>query len=203
MITLVGNGHPVEFIVSCIEVKGSKVHPCTATHLLVYMKLGTFPTMPYRIKHIIYAVRKCLVTHIDRIPSGFSEIRLVNGLVIARLAVGGFCHTGATRLKWILSVGIGAGVPRESWQGCLFPSALCRNLNVVALRTVVVHNNLFFLPIAFTWCKHDGSGLFEHGNQIRHHNCLGKQILGGSKEFGTLPSPIASFLVVVSSMTGP
>ena len=73
----------------------------------------------------------------------------------------------------------------------------------LAAGRVVIDNHLMALPVAFTWCEYDGTGTFQHRNQIRYDNRLGKQILTCSEEGRALPSPDTVVDVVIDAMTGP
>ena len=73
----------------------------------------------------------------------------------------------------------------------------------VAAGFVVIDNHLMPLPVALTWCKHDGTCTFQHRNQIRYDDGLGKQILTRSEEWGTLPFPDAIGDMEIGAMTRP
>ena len=68
---------------------------------------------------------------------------------------------------------------------------------------VVVDDDLVGLPVAFAWSEHHGACILEHRYEIRHHNGLREEVLGGAEEVGALPFPTAFLLVVVASVTRP
>ena len=68
---------------------------------------------------------------------------------------------------------------------------------------VVVDNHLMALPVALTWGKHHGTGIFEHRYQIGDDNCLCEQILVRAEKRRTLPFPVLFVDRIITSMTGP
>ena len=73
----------------------------------------------------------------------------------------------------------------------------------VAAGCVVIDYHLMALPVAFTWGEDDGASPFQHRNQIGYDNCLGKQVLTGTEEWGALPFPNAVVNVEIGAVTGP
>ena len=69
--------------------------------------------------------------------------------------------------------------------------------------TFIVDNDFFRLPVAFTGGKHDGSGLFQHGNEVGHYDGLCEQVLCRGKQLRTLPAPTALLLVIEDAVAGP
>ena len=67
---------------------------------------------------------------------------------------------------------------------------------------VVVYNHLVALPVALTGRPHHGTRILEHGHEIGDDDGLGKQVLGGAEEIGTLPFPSAFLGIVVLAMAG-
>ena len=68
---------------------------------------------------------------------------------------------------------------------------------------VVIDNHLMALPVSFAGRKHDGTGSFQHRNEIRHYDSLGEQILTRSEEWGALPFPDAVVDVEIDAVTSP
>ena len=74
---------------------------------------------------------------------------------------------------------------------------------IVAFFLVVVNDHFVSLPIALTGSKHNGSCILKHGHEVRHDDCLCKQILGCAKQVGTLPTPSLLARIKIRAMTGP
>ena len=60
--------------------------------------------------------------------------------------------------------------------GRLLPLAMVGDFDVVALRTVVVYDNLFRLPVTLTWCEDDSACILQHGNEVGDDDGLCKKV---------------------------
>ena len=87
--------------------------------------------------------------------------------------------------------------------GCLLPLAVIGDFDVVALRAVIVYDNLFRLPVTFTRGENNGARILQHGNEVGDDDGLCKKVFIRTKQVGTLPAPQPFLLVVEASMAGP
>ena len=120
--------------------------------------------MPHRIRSIVNAVRPSLVTDVDGILALFGEAWLVGNYAVLLLAPRGLRHTRRSGLKRILPVHITPAVAGKALGAGVCPFIFGVNLYVARAThgVVVVDNHLVLLPIALTWGKHRGTGIFEH-----------------------------------------
>ena len=60
-----------------IKIEGAKVHPCAATHLLVYVERGCLSFVVYGVVGIINATLHSLVAHVNGITTTFLYVWLI------------------------------------------------------------------------------------------------------------------------------
>ena len=54
---------------------------------------------------------------------------------------------------------------------------------------IVVYDDFMALPVALTWCKDNGPGIFKHGDEVRYDDGLREEIFVGAEERRALPLP--------------
>ena len=59
------------------------------------------------------------------------------------------------------------------------------------------------LPITFSWGKHIGTRILQHGNEVGVDDGLRKQVFARSEEGRTLPFPFVFRNIIIDPMTGP
>ena len=67
----------VVFVASGVEVEGSEVNPCGASHLLVYRKLGLLSFVPHRVVGVVDAFGQGLIAHVDGIAPILGQLWLI------------------------------------------------------------------------------------------------------------------------------
>ena len=91
----------------------------------------------------------------------------------------------------------------KAWLRTVTPFAVSCGFNIMALVAVVIDNDFLTLPSPFTWCEDNGSCIFEHRDEVGHHDGLGKEVFGSAEETGALPFPLFRLDIVVAAVTGP
>ena len=118
--------------------------------------------------------------------------------------MGGLDHTCRSCQERVLPVVIGSLMQGKAFHVSIFPFVLGICLHVVGrLRVVVIHNQLMLLPVAFTGSEHVGACFLQHRNEIRNHDGLREQVLGGTEQGRALPFPGVLGDIIIITMTGP
>ena len=201
---LVAHHHTVLFVKAGIEVEGAKVYPCAAAHLLVHTKVSGLPLVVNGVVCIGNAALNGLVAHIHGIAPFFFDVWLIGGHGQVFALGSGEQHACRAHGKGVLPVGEHTAGHSKPAHAGVHPGIAALGFAVRGSGAVVVVNHhLFGLPVAFAWSEHVGTGIFEHGNQVGHHNGGGEQVFGGAEQVGALPLPPAFLLVEVAAVAGP
>ena len=199
---VIGADHTVELIASLVELEGAEIYPCAATHTLVDGKFRSLSLVIDDVFGIGYTLGQCLVAYVNGIFSLFLEVRLIAYQAVL-LSLGSLRLSHGTHLERIFSILIGSLEVGESQGVAVLPFLAIHEFLVGdGVSVVVIHHNLLLLPVAFTGSEDDGAGIFQHRDEIRHHNGLGKEVFRGTEEVRTLPFP-SSFSIPVSSVRCP
>ena len=157
--------------------------------------------MPHRVMGIIDTAFNSLITDIDGIASCLGDGRLVGDQALVLCLSSSGCHTDGTCLKGILMIHVVALMQGEAGLWGILPLACL--FRIACGDAVVIHDDLIFLPVALTGCKHHGTSLLQHRNQIGRDDGLCEEILAGAEEGWALPLPFVLGDIVVDAMTGP
>ena len=199
---MIGADHTVELIASLVELEGAEIYPCAATHTLVDGKFRSLSLVIDDVFGIGHTLGQCLIAYVNGIFSLFLEVRLIAYQAVL-LSLGSLRLSHGTHLERILSILIGSLEVGESQGVAVLPFLAIHEFLVGdGVSVVVIHHNLLLLPVAFTGSEDDGAGIFQHRDEIRHHNGLGKEVFRSTEEVRTLPFP-SSFSIPVSSVRCP
>ena len=196
----IGNHHSIKFVVSTVKIKCTKIHPSTATHLLVNLEDGALPLVHNNILCIWHAVLQRLIAYINSILAALRYIRLIRSPRNIRL----FCclHSTCCSLRErILPITICSGMICKAILLCGLPCLLSTVLHIAS--TTIIHDYLVLLPVAFTWRKNHSTRILQHRYKIRYYDGLGEKILCCAEKIGALPFPSILLPVVIASVTCP
>ena len=174
--------------------------------MLVDVELGGDTLMPYGIMSIVDATGYGLITDIDGITACLGNGGQIGGDTFVMTVLDRLYLAHGTGQERILSVEIETVVESEACGVGFLPIVCAMRFLIntsVTFGCVVIDNHLTALPVALTGCEHNGTGTFQHRNQIRNDNGLGEQILTCSEEWGTLPFPSAVGDMEIDAVTRP
>ena len=163
------------------------------------MKLGALSLMPHCVEGIVDATRQRLITYINCIATSLLEARLIGSNAIG-LTAGCSRHACCTSHKGILLVVIYTFVPCKTSLWRCHPVFAHLNFKVVALRTIIIYDDFFFLPVALTRREDDSSSILQHRNEVGHHDGLCKRDLSAfiERRLGINSSIVIPFVITVS-----
>ena len=197
--------HAVVLVAALVEVECSEVYPGAAAHPLVYAHLGFHALVPYRVCGVIDAVGQRGVAHIHRIAPFGGQFGHVRYDAAAVLLGGCLSHTRRAGLERVLSVAVCCLAAGETFRARIGPFVAGIHLYVARARlaVVVVHYHFVLLPVAFAWREHNGSRVFEHGDEVGDDDGLGEKVFSRAEELGSLPAPPVTVHVIVSAVACP
>ena len=94
-------------------------------------------------------------------------------------------------------------MPSKARQSGRLPFVMGIHLDIVLSFAVVIHHHLCFLPVTFTGREDNGTGVFQHGNEVGNHDSLREEVFCRTEKLGALETPTIPVLVVITAVTGP
>ena len=159
--------------------------------------------MPYSISGIVGTAFYGLIAYIDSISPSLGDIRLVAYRALVVMVLGGLDDSCRSCLEGVLVVDIVPLMESESGKWGELPVLVDGMFCISCGYGVVVYDHLILLPVALTGSKHHSSCLFQHRDEIRHNDSLGKEILAGTEEGHSLPGPFVLGGVIIHAVTCP
>ena len=204
---LVAQGYKAIVILSLVELESSQIDPCAATHALVYKKLSGTSLVKNGVVSVGHGIRQRLIRHIHGISPRLGYVGYPRGQGLGILFParrGG--EPARTGKEGSVAIVIGRTLAGKSTDRRTLPRSLARLLLVIdasLMASIVVNNHLVTLRVAFAGSIDDGTGIFQHRNDVGHNKGLGKEVFGGAEERWTLPCPLALGILIVASMALP
>ena len=167
------------------------------------MKFCWHALVPYSITGIVSTAFDCLIAYINSIFPSFGDVGLITYRALVIMMFCSLDDTCCSRLKGILIIDIVSLMESESGKWGLLPVLVIGMFCISCGYRVIVYYHLILLPVAFTRGEHHSSCFLQHRDEIRHYYCLSKEILAGTKQRNSLPSPFVLGNIVIYTMTRP
>ena len=198
VVALVGEDDAVVVAFAFGEVEGAEVDPCASAHLLVDAELCGDAAVLDGIVGVRDAAGHGLVGDVDCVVVLDEHFRYPDDFACRAFVRGGFCDAERAFAEGVVSVLVAFIGVCEAYAAVLPVVGADAFLVAAAVQDgIVVDDDFLLLPVAFPRGEDDGSGVLEHGDEIRHDEGLRELVLGGAEEPGPLPDPFLLVGVVV------
>ena len=192
----------IVFALALREVECAEIYPSAATHLLIDAEMSLDATMLNRVVGIRNAVRQSLIGDIDGIIAFEKYLGHPYSFAQHVLVLYGFGHAELSHLEGILAILITFFDMGKAYAS-IFPMTFSDALLVTALveHAIVVDYDFLPLPVAFSWCEDNGSGILEHRDEVGNDKGLCEHVFRSAEESWTLPNPFLLVETEVLAMT--